>query len=227
MLDQYRIFIGFDQKEATAFHTCVQSIVSNSSVPVSIIPLALTTLESLYTESHSDGSNDFIYSRFLVPFLTGYRGSAVFMDGDMVVESDIKMLFEEIEWKKAVQVVQHDYLTKSPSKYLGNKNENYPRKNWSSVILWNCEHPSHRILEPQFISQQTGAFLHRFKWLDDSEIGTLDMRWNWLAEEYSPLEDCHLIHYTLGTPCFEEYRACSQSARWHHYYKLSNEGWDK
>ena len=222
-----QIFVGFDQREAVAFHTFTQSIIENSSIPISINPLSLRNLHDFYLESHTDGSNDFIYSRFLVPYLMQFKGFAVFFDGDMILNSDIKELFELADDTKALQVVKHDYKTKTAIKYLGNKNEDYPRKNWSSVILWNCSHPSHRILTPQFVARQSGAFLHRFKWLEDSDIGELATTWNWLAEEYPANSNSKLIHYTLGTPCFSAFKKCSQSESWHHYQKRSQEGIEK
>ena len=82
------------------------------------------------------------------------------------------------------------------------------------MILWNCEHPSHKILTPELIQNQTGAFLHRFSWIKDDEIGELAREWNWLALEYEEKKDINLIHYTIGTPCFEEYENSSLSSYW-------------
>ena len=103
----------------------------------------------------------------------------------MICVEDIIKLWDLRNDKYAVQVVQHDYKTKIAKKYWGNKNEDYPRKNWSSVIIWNCSHEKHKILTPNFIQNQTGAFLHRFNWLNDEEIGNIDKKWNWLAMELS------------------------------------------
>ena len=89
----------------------------------------------------------------------------------MIIQADIKELYELRDETKAVMVVKHDYKTKQSKKYLGNINENYPRKNWSSVILWNCKHPKNKILTPEFVRNQSGKFLHRFSWLDDDDIG--------------------------------------------------------
>ena len=114
----------------------------------------------------------------------------------------------------AVSVVKHDYKTKHKTKYFGQKNEDYPRKNWSSVIIWNCEHPKNKILTPSLISQKEGSFLHRFKWLDDEEIGELPKTWNWLAIEYEERNELDLIHYTLGTPCFKDYSNTALSKFW-------------
>ena len=159
------IFVGFDQREAVAYHTFVQSIIDNSSIPVRFLPLNTKSLSD-YKEVHNDGSNDFIYSRFLVPYMMNFKGWAIYADGDMVCLEDIKKLWDQRDNKFALQVVKHNYKTKIKNKYFGNKNEDYPRKNWSSLILWNCEHPSHKILTPELIQNQTGAFLHRFSWIN-------------------------------------------------------------
>ena len=133
---------------------------------------------SNYNERHNDGSNDFIYSRFLVPHLMNFKGWAIYADGDMVCLEDIKKLWNQRDKNYALQVVKHDYETKIEKKYFGNKNENYPRKNWSSLILWNCGHEDNKILTPDFIEKQSGAFLHRFSWIKDEEIGELEKEWN-------------------------------------------------
>lgn len=208
------MFVGFDQREAVAYHAFCQSVISRSTEPVSFTPLALNTLKG-YKEWHNDGSNDFIYSRFLVPYLMGFEGWAIFADGDMICREDIAELWRLKDPSKAVQVVQHDYKTKAAVKYLGAKNEDYPRKNWSSVIIWNCSHKDNAILRPEFIEKQSGAYLHRFSWLDSSLIGELPKEWNWLVEEYEHNDNANIYHYTLGTPCFDEYKHCDHSDLWH------------
>ena len=221
-----KIFIGFDQKEAIAYHTFTQSLIECSSIPLSIVPLAENNL-NFYDEKHTDGTNKFTYSRFLIPYLMGYDGWAIFFDGDMVCLSDLKKLKKFFNPNYAVSVVKHNYKTKQKSKYFGQKNENYPRKNWSSVIIWNCSHPKNKILTPSLINSKDGAFLHRFKWLSDADIGTLPKSWNWLAIEYPEKENLNLIHYTLGTPCFKQYANSSLSEHWKNYYLNLLEGLDK
>ena len=218
-----KIAVGFDHRESIAYHTFCQSIIEKSSLPISFIPLSLNLLRD-YKETHDDQSNDFIYSRFLTPFLNNFAGWAIFADGDMICQADISELWELRDESKALLVVKHNYQTKALKKYLGNKNENYPRKNWSSVILWNCSHPKHKTLTPDFIAKQTGAFLHRFSWLDDHEIGELPKEWNWLAIEYPENKNAKLIHYTLGTPCFKEYKDTDMSDIWYETYNRTIEG---
>ena len=221
-----KIYIGFDQRESVAYHTFVQSLIDNASIPLQITPLAIKNLNG-YEEKHQDKSNDFVYSRFLTPFLNEFEGWAIFADGDMVCQTDIKELLELRDDSKALQVVKHDYKTKAHQKYLGNINQDYPRKNWSSVILWNCSHPKHKILTPDFISNQTGKYLHRFSWLEDEEIGELPKEWNWLATEYPNSEQAKIIHYTLGTPCFKNYRETEMSDVWLNQYGRSNDGMEE
>lgn len=217
------IFIGYDPREAVAYHTCVNSIIRHASKPVAIIPLALNLVED-YNETHTDGSNQFIYSRFLVPHLMEYNGKAIFIDGDMIVRDDIVKLWELTEghthWD--VAVVKHNYKTKMTEKYLGSKNENYPRKNWSSVIVWNCyTHPNRR-LTPEFVEKSTGAELHRFTWIEDERILELPREWNWLPDEFGPNLDAKLLHYTLGTPCFHEFATTPQGEEWHREHMLAD-----
>ena len=208
------VFIGYDPREAVAYHVCANSIIRHASQPVAIIPLALNLFQD-YTETHTDGSNQFIYSRFLVPHLMGFKGWAIFIDGDMIVRGDIVELWNLRESDKDVMVVKHDYKTRMTEKYLGSKNEDYPRKNWSSVILWNCaNHPIQR-LTPEFIEKSTGAELHRFSWINDDRIGELPPEWNWLPDEYGANPDAKLLHYTLGTPCFHEFATANMSDEWH------------
>jgi lipopolysaccharide biosynthesis glycosyltransferase len=218
-----RIVIGFDQRESVAFHTFAQSIIEKASQPVSLIPLALNALKG-YTERHTDGSNAFIYSRFLTPFLCGYQDWAVFADGDMICRADIAELWALRDESKAVMCVKHDYKTKAQDKYLGNKNQDYPRKNWSSLVLWNCGHPDNRKLTPEFVQQQTGAFLHRFTWLNDDQVGELPREWNWLTTEYEDNYQAKLLHYTLGTPCFKDYWNSDMADEWHAHHRRTQDG---
>jgi lipopolysaccharide biosynthesis glycosyltransferase len=218
--------VGFDQREAIAYHTFCQSIIEKTSIPIQFIPLANNSL-NFYKESHLDGSNNFIYSRFLTPYLCNFEGFAVYADGDMVCNADIAELFDLFDMSKAVQLVKHNYVTKRNVKYLDNKNINYPRKNWSSFVIFNCQHPKNKILTPDFIENKDGEYLHRFSWLSDEDIGELEITWNYLAIEYDPLPNANLIHYTLGTPCFNEFKSTEMSDFWWDAYKRVIEGFDK
>lgn len=216
-----RIFIGYDAREVVAYHVCVNSIIRHATVPLAFTPLALNNLSG-YSETHEDGSNQFIYSRFLVPHLCGYEGWALFIDGDMILREDIARLWDARDDSKALLCVHHDYQTRAPQKYLGSKNPNYPRKNWSSVVLWNCGHPVHRQLTPDMIQHSPGSFLHRFSWVPDESIGRLPIEWNWLPDEFGANEDARLLHWTIGTPCFYEYADAPMASEWHRERLLAN-----
>lgn len=209
-----RIFIGYDPREALAYHVCVNSLIRYSSSPLAITPLALDHLKPVYEEGHADGSNAFIYSRFLVPYLSGFSGMALYLDGDMIVRGDVTELFNLSEVGKDVYVVKHDYKTRHAAKYFGSKNEDYPRKNWSSVILWNCSNFPNRVLRPEFVASKDGSYLHRFSWLMDERIGTLPIEWNWLVGEYELNDKAKLYHYTIGVPAFKDYESCDNASEW-------------
>lgn len=218
------IFCGFDPREAAGYHVFCQSVIERSSVPVCFIPLHGPLLQGF--DGQRDGSNAFIYSRFLVPALMGYLGWAIFADAsDMVVVDDIAKLWAEREknfCNKAVCVVKHDYKTKNPRKYIGtpmeSKNEDYPGKNRSSVILWNCGHYANRRLTPELVRESPGSFLHRFQWLEDQQIGELPAEWNCLVGEQD-VANASLLHYTVGIPGFDHYKSCDASEHWHRNYK--------
>ena len=220
------IFIGFDPREAVAYHVCSNSLIRHANEPLAITPLALNTFKGHYQEGPRvtlEGylpTNQFIFSRFLVPYLMDYKGWALFIDGDMIVTEDIGNLFNLADESMAVQVVQHDYKTKFPIKYLNQVNGDYPRKNWTSVMLFNCAHPDNRKLSPEYVRNASGKELHRIEWTD--AVGSLPIEWNWLADEYGENFNAKLIHYTTGTPCFHEYATTPMANLWHKERMLTN-----
>ena len=210
-MDEIRVFIGFDPREAVAYYVCQQSILEHTKAKVSFHPMC---------GEMRDGSNTFIYERFLVPYRCGFQGTAIFIDGDMLVRADIAELAAMAPLGHAgVAVVKHDYKTKFPFKYLGYRNVDYDRKNWSSVVVWNCSYFPHRRLTPDFVAQSTGAYLHRFQWLRDDEIALLPDSWNRLVMEQPVKPEDKLLHYTIGTPCFSEYGVCEGAEEWHQTLK--------
>lgn len=204
------IFVGYDKREAVAYHTFCQSVIESTRARVSFTPI---------TGDQRDGSNSFIYERFMVPYLMKFKGWAIFADGDMVCKANIEELWNMRDDRYAVMVAKHDYKTKFPVKYLGAKNEDYPRKNWSSVILWNCSHESNYVLTPSYVHEASGKMLHRFQHLADFEIGEIPLEWNWLTSEYEPNAKAKLLHYTIGTPCFPEYKDSDMANHWWWSYR--------
>lgn len=219
-----RIFVGFDQVESVAWHTMVHSILSRSSRPVAIIPVNLGNLKEIFwRERDPKQSNEFSFSRFLVPYLCNYQGYAVFFDCDMMLRTDIWNILDAVKSDpgKAVYVVKHDYEPKDDVKYLNTVQYKYPRKNWSSVVLWDCSHPANKRVTSEFVNTASPMELHRFGWLDDNEIGELDVRWNWLVGEYDqPPSDVKNVHWTIGGPYFEEYKGSDFSDEWFAEYAL-------
>lgn len=213
-----KVFIGYDPVESVAWHTMAHSIFERSSKPVAIIPVNLKNLSSIYKrERDPRQSNEFSFSRFLVPYLSAYSGYSLFFDCDMMLRADIAGIFDVITKlpDKALYVVKHDYEPRDDVKYLNTVQYKYPRKNWSSVVLWNCAHPANRKVTPEFVNTASAMDLHRFTWLQDSEIGELDVRWNWLVGEYDqPPDDVKNVHWTVGGPYFHEYRTSDFSEEW-------------
>jgi len=221
-MQELAIYVGFDPKESISWHVLVQSLMETTSKPLSIKPVNLRNYAAIYNRPHDKKqSNEFSFSRFLVPYLMNYSGYALFMDSDMLVRSDITEVFQlacENENKnKAVHVVKHDYIPANDIKYLGQKQYAYPRKNWSSFVLWNCSHPKNKKVDLEFVNRASGAELHRFSWLDDDEIGSLDLSWNWLVGEYESknhLGTIKNVHWTVGGPYFNEYAGADFAEEW-------------
>ncbi|MDR6671383.1 glycosyltransferase [Rhizobium sp. 1399] len=216
--DVIKVFIGYDPVESVAWHTMAHSILSKSSRPVAFIPVNLQNLKSIYyRERDPKQSNDFSFTRFLVPFLCNFEGYGIFFDCDQMLRTDIAEIFKAVEEQpdKALYVVQHDYQPREGIKYLNTVQYAYPRKNWSSVVLWNCAHPSNRGVTAEFVNTATALDLHRFTWLQDDEIGELNVRWNWLVGEYDePPADVKNVHWTIGGPYFNEYRNSDFADEW-------------
>ncbi len=211
----FNVYIGYDARESVAFYTLAHSILRRASAPTSITPLMQSQLKGLYNRPRGPTeSTEFALTRFLVPALSDYRGWSVFMDCDMLCRADITELQSYIDRQgdKAILVCQHDYAPKTERKFLDQVQTKYPRKNWSSFMIFNNERCKR--LTPDYVNSASGLDLHRFRWLDDSEIGALPLEWNWLVGEYEYRPDAKMVHYTLGGPYFDEYKDCHYAEEW-------------
>ena len=213
-----KIFIGWDSREEDAYKVCVHTIKKHASKDVEIVPLKRDELinQGLYTRDEGGNvSTEFAYTRFLTPYLTDYKGWALFIDCDFLFTRDVAELFSLADPQYAVMCVQHDYTPSAAIKMDGQKQVAYPRKNWSSCVLWNCGHPANAIITPSIVNTETGAFLHRFQWLPDNLIGELPLEWNWLEGEYEkPDEIPAVIHYTNGGAWFKECQDVDYAQEW-------------
>ena len=215
-MSKLTIYIGYDSREEEAYNVCVKSLLKYSSKELDIKPLILNDLiESGIYKREPDplSSTEFTFSRFLVPFLNDYKGKALFCDCDFLFLEDVSKLFDLFHHSKAVQCCQHDYYPKNKIKMDGAAQHIYPRKNWSSLMLFNCEHPSNMILDPHMVNTHSGQYLHRFNWLMDYEIGSLPLEWNYLVNWYKHGKP-KALHFTEGGPWHENYKNCEYSDFW-------------
>ena len=208
-----KVFIGYDDREVVAYHVLCQSILQNISGPVEFIPIKKDLI--IGYNRKENGSTQFTYSRFLTPYLSGYAGTSIFMDCDMLVRADLYDLLALTSRCVDVSVVKHDYVPNSKDKFLGNKQVAYPRKNWSSLMVFNNYTSACRSLTPEYVSRASGADLHRFLWCRDERIGELPREWNHLVGEYPQNRKAKIVHFTLGTPCFKGYDYCEYSMEWY------------
>jgi lipopolysaccharide biosynthesis glycosyltransferase len=215
-----KVFVGYDTREDIAWQVCKHSIISKNK-NADVQPLKLLTLQEQgwYTRQEDKlGSTEFTFSRFLIPELCNFNGWALFCDCDIIFLEDIKTLFDQADDKYAVMCVHHNYTPKEGHKMDGQTQTLYPRKNWSSMVLWNCGHPSNKQIDMELVNDPntTGKYLHRFSWLKDEEIGQISHEWNWLVGWYKEPEDGtpKALHYTEGGPWFENYRNCEYHEMW-------------
>ncbi len=209
-----RVFIGFDKREKIAFYVLSHSIYQRSSKPVSITPIILSQVKNVFNRKRNPlQSTDFSFSRFLTPLLSDYSGWSIFLDCDMLMKDDIVNLYNLRDEKYAVMVVKHDHQPDEKTKFLGEKQTAYQKKNWSSVMLFNNK--KCKALTKEYVNSASGLELHQFKWLkSDNLIGEIPKKWNHLVGYSRPNKNASLVHYTLGGPYFEEYKNCEFSKEW-------------
>jgi hypothetical protein len=214
-----QVFVGWDPREDTAWEVCRHSILSRTDArKVSVTPLVQSELraQGLYTRDiDTRAATEFSLTRFLTPHLAGNKGYAIFVDCDFLFLTDIQEVLKEIDPSKAISVVKHDYTPQPGIKMDGSVQYPYPRKNWSSFIVFNCAHPDVQALTPAIVNAAEPAFLHRFNWLEDESIGEIDKGWNYLEGWYAPTYNkLKAVHYTLGGPWFEHKSDCDFADLW-------------
>lgn len=221
------IFIGYDSEEPDAYAVASHSLIkrwkrhswrARGHMPFFPIKLDFMRALMLYHRptnidqcitgerrmfdaiSDAPMSTEFAISRFLTPILAQRRGWALFTDSDVIFRDDPADLFELADDRFAVMVVKHDHQPAERSKMEGQEQTAYGRKNWSSVMLFNCEHDANRALNLEMINSAKGLDLHQFAWLDDDLIGALPPRWNHLVNVDDHDPHAAIAHFTLGIP---------------------------
>lgn len=197
------IFIGYDPRQAVSY-----SVASASFVLASRRPVAISPISAELTGLKREGLTPFTWARFLVPYLCGYKGWALFVDADVVCLQDPNDLFEEYDASKAVMVVDAA--------------KQFER---AAVMLFNCEHPDNQILTPQYVETANG--LHQIRWTQN--VGWLDRKWNHLVGYDQPNSAPGIVHYTMGVPCWPQTADCEHSDLWYLVHKAMNsaQSWEE
>jgi len=217
MSDDLKIYIGYDSREDIAWQVCRHSILRHVSRPVAVYPLKQALLREigLYTRPADQASTEFSLTRFLTPYIAAHDGWTIFVDCDFLFTTDVYNVLSNINRQKAVYVVKHDYVPANTIKMDNQVQTAYPRKNWSSFMLFNNAHDEVKRLTPAVVNHESPAYLHRFNWLKDDNIGELPLTWNFLEGEYTPPETLPgAIHYTNGGPWFEQWQAVNYADLW-------------
>jgi|TARA_E500000178_G_C16993659_1_gene742082 hypothetical protein len=219
-MEKIKIFIGYDKNEVVAYHTCVQSIIENSSIPVEFTPINLKHLKKFYNRPKKKvDSTEFSISRFLVPSMSDFKGISLYVDCDFIFFADVAELIKLYKKNpnKSVWCVKHNYKTSSKKKFLGNVQYSYYRKNWSSFILFN--NAKCKMLKSRTVEKANGFYLHKFEWLKDSQIASLPKSWNVLIGEQSIPKKPKAVHFTIGGPYFKQFKNTKMAKEWFNFYK--------
>jgi len=212
MKEDLKVYIGYDSRQDEdpigkgiknpPYEVCKASI-RNFNPSVEIIPLKLDELidRGLYSRGIDPlASTEFTYSRFLVPYLNDYEGIALFCDSDFLWQTNITDVLEYYKTDYSVMCCQHEYTPTNDTKMDGLKQTVYPRKNWSSLMLFNCSNQDCKKLTPEVINSQSPKYLHRMSWTIDNKIGSIPLEYNWLEGDYDSNINPKAIHFTNGGP---------------------------
>lgn len=224
-----RVFIGYDSREQSAADVCARTLrrVTNGRIEPEFLMIDKLEAQGLMWRvrderggqdyditGNATASTRFKFSRFLVPILC-QSGPALFLDCDMLFLEDPRRMLDEVDLlSAAVHVVKHDHRPIEQYKMVSQVQTTYPRKNWSSVILWNCAHYANRRLKPEFVAKQPTSYLHRFEWITDDRLGEIPVTWNYLETEYNYCDNAKLVHHTLGIPAIPHYAGSDYADEW-------------
>lgn len=229
-----RVFVGHDQREANAFQVCVRSMNYHArSLPPVVLPVSRLTLGERYARptkrsggvlwdeiSQEPMSTDFSLARFFVPLLAPRDEWVLFCDCDFLWRADVNRLFALADDRYAVMVVKHEHSHGAEKKMDAQPQTYYHRKNWSSLMLFNCAAPECRALSLDVLNRETKHWLHGFFWVQDpARIGALSPTWNWLAGVSAeiPPPGPNVVHHTLGVPSMPGYEDAPYAEEWRRY----------
>ena len=223
-----KVYIGYDEREHEAAQVCAKTLreVTFGEIEPEFLCLSRLYASGLLTRprdtrtlreydlvSNMHYSTRFNISRFLTPILC-QGGFALFLDCDMVFLTDPRQMLQEITSAHAVSVVKHEHAPTREVKMLEQAQRAYPRKNWSSVMLFNCDHPANRRLSLWDVNHRTRDELHEFYWLADDEIGALEPGWNWLVNEQPRPQPLNIAHFTNGGPFNTDWPGAEHDDLW-------------
>ena len=224
-----KVYIGHDPHEEAAVEVAVKSLraVTGDEIEPELLCMPKLVDQGLLSQrvidhrggqdydliSNAPQSTRFAISRFLTPILC-QQGYALFVDCDVVFLRDPRAMMFEAQAHHAVSVVKHGEIKGAPYKMVNQKQEGYPRKLWSSVMLFNCDHAANRRLGLRDINERPGRDLHRLYWLHDEEIGDLNPTWNWLVDVHLQPTHAGIAHMTLGGPWIDGWKGGSFDYEW-------------
>lgn len=211
-----RIFIGHDSKYPQATKVCRASMESyNSNLNITYVDKQhLKKYEFYGREDLSTESTEFSFTRFYVPMLCNYEGIALFCDNDFLWKCD-PLEVEKYLGDNDIAVVKHEDYEALGIKMDGKENKSYPRKNWSSLIIYNCSKLKN--LTKEYLDNASPSDLHELKWAD--KIGEIPRSYNHLVGVYKPHNKIKALHYTNGGPWFDKYKDAELSEQWWSTYK--------
>jgi hypothetical protein len=207
-----KIFVGYDSTQPESFDVCKHSLLPHSVTPLKLVDLPM------YNRTDVNGSTEFSLTRFLVPYLSNYEGWSLFCDSDFLWLCDPLEVFDLCDDMYTVMVIKHEYSPKTDYKMNGKYQHKYPKKNWSSLMLFNNSKCTN--LSPTSVNQSLPSYLHQFHWTNDECVGSLPTEYNWLVGYYSETETFKpkALHYTDSGPWHKHHTGSEYDTMWTSMY---------
>ena len=208
----WRVFIGWDPAQQEAAEVCKYTLMKHSTIPLQVGFIRLKDMleQKLIWSEDTEATTETTLTRFLVPHLSQYQGWSLYVDPDFVFLGDVREIFQSMEARYACSVVKLQYKPTQDTRLDGRPQAHYPRKCWSSMILYNCSHGKCKSLTPEFINQSKPNFLHRFDWLAGNEISGMNPEWQVIpghADSALKDKDIRALHFTEGGPWHPDCRS--------------------